>query len=74
MSTAAAIAAGLGAVQAAAPLIEKIIEWAEQGLSDEEIQRRLADPSGVGKDLIARITKRRERGRDLLGRDPKPPG
>ena len=72
MSTAAAVTAGLAALEAAGPLISKIVEWAEQGLSDEEIQSRLAAPDDVGKDLIANITKRKKRGRDLLGRDPNP--
>lgn len=71
MSTAASVGAG---IQAGIPLLLKIMEWAEQGLSTKEVQRRLADPSDVGEDLIGRITERGERGRDLLGRDPKPPG
>lgn len=74
MSSAAAVTAGLAALEAAGPLIKKIIEWAEDGLSDEEIQARLGDPNGVGKDLIERVTKRAKRGRDLLGRDPNPVG
>lgn len=72
MSNAAAVSAGLAALNAAAPLINQIIEWASNGLSDEEIQQRLSEPDGVGKDLISRITQRRKRGRDLLGRDPDP--
>lgn len=72
MSTATALTTGLAIAQAAAPLIEKILEWAKNGMSTEEIQARLADPDDVGKELIERITTRRERGRDLLGRDPKP--
>jgi hypothetical protein len=72
MSTAAAVTAGLAALEAAGPLIRKILEWRDNGLSDEQILERLTDPNDVGKDLIARLTKRRERGRDLLGRDPEP--
>jgi hypothetical protein len=72
MSTAAILAAGLKALQAGAPLIVKIAEWAEQGLSHDEIRKRLADPDHVGDDMLDRIHQRRERGRDLLGRDPKP--
>lgn len=72
MSIASAIAAGLGAIQAAGPIIQKIVEWAEQGLSNDEIRERLADPDHVGDDMLDRIHQRRERGRDLLGRDPKP--
>lgn len=62
----------LNAIAAGLPLIAKIVEWAEQGMSTEEIQRRLADPTGVGKDLIDRIRERQRIGRDLLGRDPNP--
>lgn len=72
MSVASAIATGFGAIESAIPLITKIAEWAEQGLSTDEIRKRLADPDAVGDDLIERITKREQRGRDLLGRDPNP--
>jgi len=52
-------------------LVSQILKWVDQGLSTEEIQARLADPSGVGKDMIERILERRQIGRDLLGRDPR---
>jgi hypothetical protein len=56
------------------PLAELIAKWREEGLSNDDIRRRMADPSHVGDDMLDRIGQRRERGRDLLGRDPKTPG
>jgi hypothetical protein len=50
--------------------VKQILEWVDEGLGTEEIQRRLADPTGVGKDLIEKIRERRQIGEDLLGRDP----
>lgn len=70
MSTAAALAA----LTALAPLAEKMMEWAKEGLSNDEIRKRLADPAHVGDDMIDRVAQREERGRGLLGRDPKPRG
>ncbi len=67
-----AVALGLAALEAGGPPILKILEWRDNGLSNEQIQERLADPNDIGLDLISRITTRRKRGRDLLGRDPKP--
>lgn len=52
-------------------LARQIRKWISEGLSDEEILKRLADPSGVGADLIRRLRSREDRGRDLLGRDPR---
>lgn len=66
------IATALGIASAAAPLIEKIAGWIAEGLSDDEIRKRLADPDHVGDDMLARIRARAKRGSDLLGRDPKP--
>lgn len=57
-------------VAPALSLVNQILEWVDEGLSSEEIQKRLADPDGVGRDLIDRIRERREIGRDLLGREP----
>lgn len=51
--------------------ILKLVEWGKEGLSNDEIRRRLADPDHVGDDMLDRITARRERGRDLLGREPE---
>ncbi len=52
-------------------LVKLVVRWAREGLSDSEIEARLRDPSSVGADLIARVVERRERGEELLGRDPK---
>jgi len=52
-------------------LVRQIVTWIDEGLSPEEIQKRLADPSGVGRDMIERIAERRAIGERLLGRDPK---
>ena len=51
-------------------LVLQIVRWVEEGLSTKEIQERIADPNGVGKDLSERIQQRHARGRSLLGRDP----
>jgi len=58
-------------VAPALELLSQILKWVDEGLSTEEIQQRLSDPSGVGKDMIQRIRERREIGRGLLGRDPE---
>ena len=52
-------------------LVRQIVTWIDEGLSPEEIQKRLADPTGVGRDMIDRIAERRAIGERLLGRDPK---
>lgn len=52
-------------------LVNQILKWVDEGLSTEEIQKRLSDPTGVGRDLIERIRERREIGERLLGRDPR---
>lgn len=56
------------------PLMTKVIEWIQNGVSNDEIRKRMSDPSHVGDDMLDRIKQRLDRGRDLLGRDPKPPG
>jgi hypothetical protein len=58
-------------VAPALSLISQILTWIDDGLSTDEIQKRLANPSGVAKEMIDRIRERRDIGRDLLGRDPK---
>jgi hypothetical protein len=58
-------------VMPALELVNQIFKWIDDGLSTEEIQRRLADPAGVAHDMIERINERREIGRRLLGRDPE---
>ena len=57
-------------VGAAMSLVSQILEWVDEGKSTEEIQKRLADPSGVGAQMLNRIQERRDIGRRLLGRDP----
>jgi hypothetical protein len=52
-------------------LVRQIVTWIDEGLSPEEIQKRLADPTGVGRDMIDRIAERRAIGERLLGRDPR---
>ncbi len=58
-------------VYPALELVNQILKWIDQGLNTEEIQKRIANPTGVGKDLIDRIRERREIGENLLGRDPE---
>lgn len=56
------------------PILEfarQIAEWIDEGLTDEEVLERLADPSGVAADMLKRVRERREIGRRLLGRDPE---
>ena len=56
-----------------ADLARLIAKWIKEGMSREEIQKRLADPTGVAADMLDRAVARRKRGRGLLGRDPKLP-
>lgn len=49
-------------------LIRLIAKWAREGLSDEEIEKRLADPNSVGADILKRAQERKDLGEDLLGR------
>jgi hypothetical protein len=56
-------------VSAVMELALQVTKWIDEGLSTKEIQDRLSDPTGVGKDLIERIRSRHERGRSLLGRE-----
>ena len=58
-------------VGAAMSLVSQILEWVDEGMSTEDIQKRLADPSGVGAEMLNRIQERRNIGRRLLGRDPE---
>jgi len=67
-----ATTATIGAIEAAVILMKKIAQWADEGLSNDEIRKRLEDPDNVGDDLVDRIAQREQRGRDLLGRDPNP--
>ncbi len=59
----------------AGPILDfalQIAKWIDEGLDDEEIQKRMADPSGVGADMLKRVRERREIGERLLGRAPRP--
>lgn len=56
----------------AAPLLERWLEWVDEGIDKNEFRRRLSDPDHLGDGLLARITTRRDRGRELLGRAPRP--
>ncbi len=58
-------------VYPALELVNQILKWVDEGLNTEQIQERLASPSGVGKDMIDRIRERRDIGRNLLGREPE---
>lgn len=51
-------------------LAEIVARWIKAGLKVEEINARLADPSGVAQRLIRRAIERQEAGADYLGRDP----
>lgn len=57
-------------IEVAVDLVPKIVELVQQGLSSEEIQERLRDPNGVGRELLERAVERQAIGRRLLGRDP----
>ncbi len=48
----------------------KIAEWVDEGLDNDAIRKRLADPSHVGDDLLDGVRERREIGERLLGRGP----
>lgn len=60
-------AAIVGSILEIATLIAK---WVDEGLDNEEIRKRLADPSHVGDDLLDGVRERRDIGRRLLNRDP----
>lgn len=60
-------AAIVGSVLEIATLIAK---WVDEGVSNEEIRKRLSDPSNVGDDILDGIRERREIGERLLGRRP----
>ena len=64
-------------------LIKLIRSWVDAGLSADEIRSRLADPEGVGADLLDRAVERRRVGAAYLGTanvridvepDPEPRG
>lgn len=49
------------ALAIAKPLIETIIDMIGQGISDEEIRKRIAEPGGVGEKLIADLRARQSK-------------
>lgn len=49
-------------------LAKLVAKWITEGLSAEEIAKRIADPNSVGGGMLKRAVARRERGKDLLGR------
>lgn len=49
-------------------LVKLVAQWAREGLNDEEIEKRLADPTGVGAAMLKRADERQKIGEDLLGR------
>ena len=50
-------------------LVKQIAEWVREGVSDEDIAKRLEAPTEVGADLLAKAADRKKLGADLLGRD-----
>jgi NADP-dependent 3-hydroxy acid dehydrogenase YdfG len=57
-----------GAIQAliaASQLIREIADMVRDGLSDEDIRVRLADPSGVGQKLIDAARSRKQKIKDF---------
>ena len=46
--------------------IKFIIEKAQQGVSDEEILKRMAEPGGVGQKLIDAVKKRSDKFDDFV--------
>ena len=62
---------------AVAPIVAAILEiatliakWVDEGLDNEEIRKRLADPAHVGDDLLDGVRERQAIGERLLGRGP----
>lgn len=49
-------------------LVKLIAKLIKEGLSPEEVARRIEDPTGVGADLIKRAAERQDLGKDYLGR------
>jgi hypothetical protein len=42
-------------------LVEQILQWVHDGVSDEEIRRRLSDPAGVAQHLIDAAKTRKQK-------------
>lgn len=49
-------------------LIKLIVKLLKDGLSPEEVAKRIEDPSGVGADLLRRAAARQDAGKEYLGR------
>lgn len=58
----------MGIASEVVELVQLIIKLAKEGLSEEEIAKRLSDPNGVGADLLQKAAERRKLGEDYLGR------
>jgi uncharacterized membrane protein len=56
----------LSVVTESVKLIEQIIEWVHEGLSDEEIRKRLASPNGVAQNLIDAAKTRKQKLEDYV--------
>lgn len=52
-------------------LWDLVSSWRDSGVSDEEIAKRLDDPSIVLQAAQTRAEKRRKDGEDYLGRSPR---
>lgn len=48
-------------ILAAIELAERVAKMIKEGMSNEEIRQRLADPNGVGEDLIRQMRRRTKR-------------
>jgi len=48
-------------------LVKLIRSWIAAGLSADEIRAKLADPDGVGADMLRRAVERRQLGAAYLG-------
>jgi len=47
-------------------LVEQIVDWIHEGLSDEEIRQRLASPTGVAQHLIDAAKHRKQKLEDYI--------
>lgn len=53
-------------LSSALSVAQTIADMVSQGASDEEIKKRLADPNGVGKELLAAIKTRKKKLEDFV--------
>lgn len=56
----------LTVVGAGVALVEQIVQWAHEGLSDAEIRKRIASPTGVGQQLITAAKTRKKKLDDFV--------